>query len=149
MDIIRVLAQKVGEIGTLAWQPLLHLDLGRPLAQILTVTLESPLLAAFQMMVAANARAACVVDSEGVLVVNLSASDVLQLQTPADWELLHKSVGHFLEVKDLPSRYPAVVRAFSLRPTTTLRRCLDTFVESGMHQVRRLDSPFCFGVAPC
>jgi len=99
-----------------------------------SVTTENTVIDAFRTIVQERISAVAVVDPSGILVGNISASDIRSIGFNADsLKRLLWSVGNFLESKY--NEYQAPKEVVCVKPNSTLSEVLQLLNSRGLHRV--------------
>jgi len=112
-------------MGNLAWQTIRKLNLG--LKKVYTVTPGTQVLQAFHQIVKKQVSALAIVDNDGHLIGNLSASDLKA--TGYDMELYSKIFG------TVDNFIKSNVKPVSVTPDTTFKEVLGLFHSKKVHRL--------------
>jgi CBS domain-containing protein len=128
-DVIRYLAENAADLGLLALKTVSDLKLAHELDSVVTMSDKAMAVHAFYLMYYNKVSAVAIVNSEGTLVANISASDLRGLSNSSIATLFLPVCDYLIKAHDLP-KYPMTCKYYT--------RLDMVLVRMGIFRVHRL-----------
>jgi len=128
-DVIRYLAENAADLGLLALKTVSDLKLAHELDSVVTMSDKAMAIHAFYLMYYNKVSAVAIVNSEGTLVANISASDLRGLSNSSVATLFLPVCDYLIKAHDLP-KYPMTCKYYT--------RLDMVLVRMGIFRVHRL-----------